>query len=122
MPISGKDMIDTLATRAQGVIGQTLTKGDWTIVLSEVRAFRGPLYYPIPLPPGAQALAFRLTLTIGGVEKITPSYVKEVVDGVPVLDDWWCVLLAHEIPDMNAGSQLEYIKERLLVFAERGAP
>jgi hypothetical protein len=118
MPLSGKAMVDALVLRAQAVIGQPLTKGNWTVTIAEARSLQGPLYFPIPLTPGAKAAAFRLTLVIDGIEKITPSYVKEVVDGVPILDDWWCVLMAHEIPDMNNNAQLEYIKERLLAFAE----
>ena len=120
MPISGRNMVLALAARAKAVVGQTITKDAWSINIAEVRALTGPLYHPIPLPVGAQALAIRLTLTIDGVDKITPTYTERVVDGTPIIAPWWCVLLAHEIHDLTNAQQLEYLKERLIVFAQTG--
>jgi hypothetical protein len=120
MPISGQEMIDALYSKAVSVVGQTITKGEFSIVIEEVKSLIGPLFHPIPISAGSRALATRLTLTVSGVDRITPVYVKEVVDGVPIFDDWWCVLFAHEIPDMNNSQQIEYLKDRLIAFSESG--
>jgi hypothetical protein len=103
MPLSGKAMTDALAGRGATILGQTFTEGDASITLHQVVSVQAPTLWPVPVQGNDAALCARLTLTIGGEEKIGP--------------DDWCVLMAHEIADMTNNQLADYLRVRLAAFA-----